>query len=174
MPLRSLIISCSLATVAFSLRLSPDFFLRSNLRSKVLAAAAPRRELTKVYSTTAPGDVLVRSHGLEMAMWKTLRSKPKAGVSRTSQAKQLFKRYGAAYLCTSITLALASYAVCYALVARGLDIPALLARVGLASSVSPGMGKGAIAYAVHKAASPIRFAPTVALTPYVSEKVFRR
>lgn len=29
-----------------------------------------------------------------------------------------------------------------------------------------------IAYAIHKAASPIRFPPTVALTPIVAKKVF--
>jgi hypothetical protein len=39
--------------------------------------------------------------------------------------------------------------------------------------VSPTAGKAAIAYAVHKAASPIRFPPTVALTPLVSDLLTR-
>jgi hypothetical protein len=33
---------------------------------------------------------------------------------------------------------------------------------------------GTIAYVAHKAASPIRFPPTVALTPVVSRKLFGR
>ena len=52
-------------------------------------------------------------------------------------------------------------------------MPRLLARCGLAARVSPGAGAGAIAYAVHKAASPIRFPPTVALTPLTARLLKR-
>ena len=95
-------------------------------------------------------------------------------ISRTKQAKQLFKRYGAAYLTTSITLSLISYALCWSAVANGLDIVSLLRRLGLSAVVSPTAGVGTIAYVAHKAASPIRFPPTVALTPVVSRKLFGR
>ena len=52
----------------------------------------------------------------------------------------------------------------------GVDVPALLAKVGITTSAtSEKVGTAAIAYAAHKAASPIRFPPTVALTPVVAK-----
>jgi hypothetical protein len=52
----------------------------------------------------------------------------------------------------------------------GVDVAALLARVGLtASDTSEKVGTFAIAYAAHKALSPVRFPPTVALTPVVAK-----
>lgn len=48
----------------------------------------------------------------------------------------------------------------------GVDVAALLGKVGLSvSGASEQAGALALAYAVHKASSPIRFPPTVALTP---------
>lgn len=45
----------------------------------------------------------------------------------------------------------------------------LLEKVGLSvTSNSEKLGTFALAYAAHKAASPIRFPPTVALTPVVA------
>jgi hypothetical protein len=52
----------------------------------------------------------------------------------------------------------------------GLDVASLLARVGLeVNSTSESVGTFAIAYAAHKALSPVRFPPTVALTPVVAK-----
>ncbi len=46
---------------------------------------------------------------------------------------------------------------------------ALLAKVGLnVNATSEKVGTVAIAYAAHKALSPVRFPPTVALTPVVA------
>jgi hypothetical protein len=51
----------------------------------------------------------------------------------------------------------------------------VLERVGIKStSVASNAGTVAIAYAMHKAASPIRFPPTVALTPVVARWIGRR
>jgi hypothetical protein len=47
------------------------------------------------------------------------------------QAKDLLKRYGSAYLITSISFALVSMAACYLAVDAGLDVAGLLARLGL-------------------------------------------
>ncbi|ONK57495.1 uncharacterized protein A4U43_C09F1090 [Asparagus officinalis] len=89
--------------------------------------------------------------------------------SKADQAKELLTKYGGAYLATSITLSLISFALCYALVSAGIDVQALLAKVGIAADETGGkVGTFALAYAAHKAASPIRFPPTVALTPIVA------
>lgn len=93
-----------------------------------------------------------------------------SGVSRTEQAKQLLKQYGSAYLITSISFAVVSFAACYAAVSAGVDVAALLAKVGLqVNATNEKVGTFAIAYAAHKALSPVRFPPTVALTPVVAK-----
>ena len=50
-----------------------------------------------------------------------------------------------------------------------MDVAALLSKIGLSvSDTNEKVGTAAIAYAAHKALSPIRFPPTVALTPVVA------
>ena len=50
-----------------------------------------------------------------------------------------------------------------------MDVEALLSKVGLeASDTSETVGTVAIAYAAHKALSPVRFPPTVVATPIVA------
>nr|GFD38636.1 transmembrane protein C20orf108 family [Tanacetum cinerariifolium] len=78
-------------------------------------------------------------------------------------------KYGGAYLATSITLSLISFSLCYALISAGVDVQSLLQKVGIsANETGEKVGTFALAYAAHKAASPIRFPPTVALTPIVA------
>lgn len=51
----------------------------------------------------------------------------------------------------------------------GVDVASLLRRFGLeVSGTSEAVGALTIAYAAHKALSPVRFPPTVALTPVVA------
>jgi hypothetical protein len=87
----------------------------------------------------------------------------------------LLKTYGSAYLLTSISFAVVSFGACYALVSAGVDVGALLEKVGLtAGAASERVGTFAIAYAAHKALSPVRFPPTVALTPVVARWLGRK
>ena len=56
----------------------------------------------------------------------------------------------------------------------GVDIGAVLARVGITvNATNEKVGTVAIAYAAHKALSPVRFPPTVALTPVVARLLGR-
>jgi hypothetical protein len=59
------------------------------------------------------------------------------------------------------------------LVDNGVNVADLLSRIGIdgSNSNSEKAGTFAIAYAAHKAASPIRFAPTVLLTPVVAKLI---
>eukprot|EP01036_Dinobryon_divergens_P024194 gene24194-32621_t len=107
-----------------------------------------------------------KKYGLEVGLFKALTTKNTQSV----KPQELLAKYGVAYLATSITLAIISYAVCFALVSNGIDVSTLLAKVGInvSGAAATNAGTAAIAYAVHKAASPIRFPPTVALTPIVA------
>ncbi|KAK9808703.1 hypothetical protein WJX72_002244 [[Myrmecia] bisecta] len=108
-------------------------------------------------------------YGLEAGLFKVFTSKDSSGKSKGDQAKELLKKYGSAYLITSISFAIVSFAVCYALVSSGVNVAALLEKVGLkVSDTSERVGTFALAYAAHKALSPVRFPPTVALTPVVA------
>ena len=87
---------------------------------------------------------------------------------------ELLKKYGVAYLLTSVGLSLVSFALCFAVVSKGIGLAGILARLGIAvSATSETVGKAGLAYAIHKALSPVRFPPTVVLTPWVARKIFR-
>merc|ERR1712232_275735 len=105
-------------------------------------------------------------YGLEYGLFKSLQKKD-GGTT----AQSLLKKYGIAYLATSIPLAIVSYAICYILVDAGVDVQSLLSNVGINTEFGDKVGTAAIAYAAHKAASPIRFPPTVALTPVVAKLI---
>ena len=105
-------------------------------------------------------------YGLEAGLFQSLKR------SDGDSAKSLLAKYGIAYLATSIPLAIVSFAICYYLVDSGVDVGGLLSRVGIeAGDTGEKAGTFAIAYAAHKAASPIRFPPTVILTPVVAKLI---
>jgi Protein of unknown function (DUF1279) len=106
-----------------------------------------------------------KKFGLEAGVFQSL--KQNDGES----AKSLLKRYGIAYLATSIPLALVSFALCYFLVDNGVDVASLLKKIGIENDAGEKAGTFALAYAAHKAASPIRFPPTVILTPVVAKMI---
>ncbi len=115
----------------------------------------------------------VAKYGLEVGLLRAMTT-PQNETQRVKPG-DLLKRYGGAYLATSVTLSLGSYALCYYLVDAGIDVSALLEKIGIHSAAAgvgatttTTAGTAAIAYAFHKAASPIRFPPTVALTPVVA------
>lgn len=59
-------------------------------------------------------------YGLEAGLWQVFTNKdPVTGKTKGQQAKDLLKRYGSAYLITSISFAIVSFAACYALVSAG-------------------------------------------------------
>ncbi|KAL2653783.1 hypothetical protein R1flu_021911 [Riccia fluitans] len=117
-------------------------------------------------------EATTKKWGLEAGLWQIFTSKEEGSEGKekkASQAKHLLTRYGGAYLATSIFLSLVSFSLCYVLVNSGVDVAALLQKVGIQTNeAGEKVGTFALAYAAHKAASPIRFPPTVALTPIVA------
>eukprot|EP01035_Chromulina_nebulosa_P018814 gene18814-24584_t len=117
-------------------------------------------------------DETTKKYGLEAGLLKAATSDKE---SSKNKASELLKKYGIAYLVTSITLAIISYTLCYFLIANGVDVSALLEKVGItATTATANAGTAGLAYCVHKAASPIRFPPTVALTPIVANWIGKK
>ena len=141
----------------------------------VPAAKTPAREDGKKHETNENDpERITEKYGLEAGLWKVFSQKNASSEdgsngTKMDSAKKLLKKYGSAYLVTSISLSIVSISLCYALISAGVDVPGLLDRVGLTvTSTSEKFGTFALAYAAHKAMSPIRFPPTVALTPVVA------
>jgi hypothetical protein len=155
----------SIAIEAFQLKFT------SQLRIKAVNDKYVRKDFMLSSSDPANNPVedleeTTKKYGLEVGLWKSFKNR---GNDKSIKPQDLLAKYGGAYLLTSITLAIISYAICYLLVSNGVDVAALLEKIGIqASSASSTAGTAGIAYAIHKAASPIRFPPTVALTPVVA------
>ncbi|KAL1823735.1 hypothetical protein ACET3Z_010513 [Daucus carota] len=134
----------------------------------------------KTEQVSSPDEV-TQKYGLEAGLWKIFSSKEdenennEGKKSKGDQAKDLLAKYGGAYLATSITLSLISFSLCYVLIGAGVDVQALLQKLGIATNeTGQKVGTFALAYAAHKAASPIRFPPTVALTPIVANWIGKK
>ncbi|KAJ6928218.1 FAM210B-like protein [Populus alba x Populus x berolinensis] len=82
---------------------------------------------------------VTKKYGLEAGLWKIISSKEEGEEdgektkSKGDQAKELLAKYGGAYLATSITLSLISFSLCYALISAGIDVQALLQKVGIST-----------------------------------------
>jgi Protein of unknown function (DUF1279) len=124
---------------------------------------------TATANTDSSLEETTQKYGLEVGLFKSLQQKE----GNLDSAKSLLKKYGIAYLATSIPLAILSFALFYILVDQGVDVAALLQKVGIeqVSTTTSTAGTVALAYAAHKAASPIRFPPTVILTPIVAKMI---
>mmetsp|Transcript_23500 Transcript_23500/g.30056 ORF Transcript_23500/g.30056 Transcript_23500/m.30056 type:complete len:199 (-) Transcript_23500:295-891(-) len=173
---KSLIIA--LALIDGSLSFQPSTTLTKRSLNTALATPLTQRppstpsalhvfkteEETKIEQPAASVEETTEKYGLEAGLFQSLKS------NDGESAKSLLAKYGVAYLATSIPLALVSFLLCYALVDSGVDVGSLLSKVGIdAGDSGEKAGTFAIAYAAHKAASPIRFPPTVMLTPVVAK-----
>lgn len=153
---------------------------KSSFKHFIPKAIKQTREETNIPSPSP--EEITQKYGLEAGLWKIFSSKEgrreddgEEKKSKGEQAKELLAKYGGAYLATSITLSLISFSLCYALISAGVDVQALLQKAGISiDETGEKVGTFALAYAAHKAASPIRFPPTVALTPIVASWIGKK
>ncbi len=147
----------------------------SSVRRMVKSQSMRNHVLPRLYSfdtkekeaNTESVEETTEKYGLEAGLFQSMKQDD-GGAS----AKSLLAKYGVAYLATSIPLAIVSFAICYGLVDNGVDVAGLLTKVGITvGDTEEKVGTFAIAYAAHKAASPIRFPPTVLLTPVVAKLI---
>jgi len=143
-----------------------------SFRPQTIRKIGAMSQRNRLYEDKGPEDIneATKKYGLEVGLWKSFTNK-----NANVKPQDLLKKYGIAYLATSISFAIVSYAICYLLVSYGVDVGALLEKIGMkANAAASNAGTAGIAYAIHKAASPIRFPPTVALTPIVAEWIGKK
>lgn len=109
--------------------------LYSSMNLRVLRTNQYHRNQQSIFAIedTSTDDVeeTAKKYGLEAGLLKAA----KTDDSKT-KAADLLKKYGIAYLATSITLAIISYALCYFLVSTGVDVSSLLEKVGIKATAT--------------------------------------
>ncbi|XP_048054616.1 protein FAM210B, mitochondrial isoform X2 [Megalobrama amblycephala] len=92
--------------------------------------------------------------------------------SKTQQLRKVFKEYGAVGVSFHIGISLISLGIFYLAVSSGLDMTALLCRLGFSealvqSKLATGTSTFVLAYAVHKLFAPLRISITLVSVPLI-------
>ncbi|KAF6087988.1 family with sequence similarity 210 member B [Phyllostomus discolor] len=98
--------------------------------------------------------------------------------SKSQQLKKVFREYGAVGVGLHVGISLVSLGMFYLLVSSGVDVPAVLLKLGLGESLvqskmATGTGTFVVAYAIHKLFAPVRISMTLVSVPLVV-RYFRR
>lgn len=98
-------------------------------------------------------------------------------LTQRQKLTRIFAAYGSTAVVFHTTISLTSLGICYTIVSSGIDMVALLEKVGIASEAGLGstLASGAstfvIAYACHKVFMPVRIFLTVTCTPVIIKKL---
>ncbi|KTG05262.1 hypothetical protein cypCar_00038296 [Cyprinus carpio] len=92
--------------------------------------------------------------------------------SKTQQLRKVFKEYGAVGVSFHIGISLISLGMFYLAVSSGIDMAALLCKLGFSESVvqlrmAAGTSTFVLAYAVHKLFAPLRISITLVCVPLI-------
>ncbi|XP_058636312.1 protein FAM210B, mitochondrial isoform X2 [Onychostoma macrolepis] len=92
--------------------------------------------------------------------------------SKTQQLRKVFKEYGAVGVSFHIGISLISLGMFYVAISSGLDVTALLCKLGFSESVvqsrmAAGTSSFVLAYAVHKLFAPLRISITLVCVPLI-------
>ncbi|KAM8945774.1 protein FAM210B, mitochondrial [Pelodytes ibericus] len=146
-----------------ALRPSNVFTLRSGLPvlagSRMLKDTAAGRDLTPHSSDSSGKDNEESANDGRMP-------------SKTQQLKKVFKEYGAVAVSFHVGISLMSLGIFYVIVSSGLDVTALLLKVGFSEAVvqsklAAGTSTFVLAYAIHKLFAPVRMSITLISVPFI-------
>lgn len=92
--------------------------------------------------------------------------------SKSQQLKKIFKEYGAVGVSVHIGISLVSLGMFYMVVSSGLDISAILLKLGfkeslVQSKMAAGTSTFVVAYAIHKLFAPVRISITLVSVPFI-------
>ncbi|XP_007244234.3 protein FAM210B, mitochondrial [Astyanax mexicanus] len=97
---------------------------------------------------------------------------PDKKLNKTAQLKKVFKEYGAVGVSFHIGISLISLGIFYLAVSSGINMTALLCKLGFSESVvqsklAAGTSTFVLAYAVHKLFAPLRISITLVSVPLI-------
>nr|XP_013226328.1 protein FAM210B [Columba livia] len=93
-------------------------------------------------------------------------------LNKTQQLKQVFKEYGAVGVSFHVGISLVSLGIFYLVVSSGVDMTAVLFKLGfsessLQSKMAAGTSTFVLAYAIHKLFAPVRISITIVSVPFI-------
>ncbi len=93
---------------------------------------------------------------------------PQQDPNLRDRLREFFKKYGKIGIGVYFSVSLSTFLMLYGSIRFGVDIDALLQKVGLSTpSWTEGAGTFIITYAIYKTLLPIRLMVTIGLTPSV-------
>lgn len=121
---------------------------------------------------TARGDCLRRQEPNRTAEPGSGATGPEKKLSKSQQLKKVFQEYGAVGVSLHIAISLVSLGIFYTVVSSGIDMSAVLLKLGfqeslVQSKMAAGTGTFVVAYAVHKLFAPVRVSITLVSVPFV-------
>lgn len=92
--------------------------------------------------------------------------------NKTQQLKKVFKEYGAVGVSFHVCISIMSLGMFYLLVSSGIDMAAVLCKVGFSeamvkSKMAAGTSTFVLAYAIHKLFAPVRISITLVSVPLI-------
>ncbi|XP_020025734.2 protein FAM210B, mitochondrial [Castor canadensis] len=92
--------------------------------------------------------------------------------SKSQQLKKIFQEYGAVGVSVHIGISLISLGIFYVVVSSGVDMSAILLKLGfneslVQSKMAAGTSTFVVAYAIHKLFAPVRISITLVSVPFV-------
>ncbi|XP_045384823.1 protein FAM210B, mitochondrial isoform X3 [Lemur catta] len=117
------------------------------------------------------GRVQDPSRGTE-TMGSSVSSTEEKKQSKTQQLKKVFQEYGAVAVSVHIGISLISLSIFYMVVSSGVDMSAVLLKLGFKESLVPskvaaGTSTFVVAYAIHKLFAPVRISITLVSVPLI-------
>uniref|UniRef100_A0A8C0EC85 Family with sequence similarity 210 member B n=1 Tax=Bubo bubo TaxID=30461 RepID=A0A8C0EC85_BUBBB len=93
-------------------------------------------------------------------------------LHKSQQLKQVFKEYGAIGVSFHVGISLVSLGIFYLAVSSGVDMTAVLFKLGfsessLQSKMAAGTSTFVLAYAIHKLFAPVRISITIVSVPFI-------
>ncbi|XP_012879774.1 PREDICTED: protein FAM210B [Dipodomys ordii] len=123
---------------------------------------------------TAPGDGAGRQDASRITPTpgKETRGREEKKQSKSQQLKKVFQEYGAVGVSLHIGISLVSLGVFYMVVSSGVDMSAILLKLGfreslVQSKMAAGTSTFVVAYAIHKLFAPVRISITLVSVPFI-------
>ncbi|CAO1384974.1 unnamed protein product [Diamesa tonsa] len=95
---------------------------------------------------------------------------PPEKETNKSKLKKAVKEYGSTVIVFHVGISLMSLGLCYGLVSSGLDVMAIIDKIGLTDKLPAVAGNAStfvLSYAIHKVFAPVRISITLFSTPFI-------
>ncbi|KAG7493871.1 hypothetical protein JOB18_017726 [Solea senegalensis] len=146
-------------------------------RASSTAAATKRSDVSEKPAITDPNTTEQKLKETSATSSSTEKApeepEPEGGKpSKTQQLKKVFKEYGAVGVSFHIGISLMSLGMFYLLISSGIDMAAILCKVGFSETVvrskmAAGTSTFVLAYAIHKLFAPVRMSITLVSVPLI-------